>query len=88
MATDPNAKDTVETKIAPATARIVVTETLPEEPLAGDINADGAVDMNDIILVLQLINGTPVQLSDEQKKLADASGDNVVDMIDVALLFQ
>lgn len=88
MATDPNAKDPVEAKIAPATARIVVTDKLPEEPLVGDINADGVVDLTDVTLVLQMVNGTAVALTEEQKKLADISGDNVVNMTDVAMLIR
>ena len=88
VATDPNVKDPVEAKLAPATARIVVTDTLPEEPLAGDINADGFVDLTDVTLVLQMINGTAVALTEEQKKLADISGDKVVDMMGVATLIR
>ena len=62
MALDPNAKDPVDAKIAPATARIVVTDSLPEEPLVGDMNADDVVDMKEVTIVLQMINGMPATI--------------------------
>lgn len=80
MATDPNVKDPVEAKIAPATARIVVRD--------GNINEDNIVDMADISSLLQIINGTDLQLTEEQKKMIDITGDGVINMADVTLLLE
>jgi len=51
----------------------------------GDINADGAVDMGDVIFAERIILGLDVPTAD-QKKRADVNGDGVVDMGDVILI--
>lgn len=47
----------------------------------GDVNADGRIDMDDVLLLLSAINGTA--LTEEQKPLADINADHQLDMLDV-----
>lgn len=54
----------------------------------GNINEDNIVDMADISSLLQIINGTDLQLTEEQKKMIDITGDGVINMADVTLLLE
>lgn len=90
LATDPNAKDPVEAKIAPATAKLLVTGTPPvvDDPVVDNPNNNDDKDKIDVSKVLKYINGENVQFSQEEKKVADMTGDGMIDMCDIALLLQ
>ena len=49
-----------------------------EEPLAGDINGDGTVDVSDVNIAINIILGKA-----EYQSAADLNGDNTVDVSDV-----
>lgn len=85
LATDPSAKDPVEAKIAPATAKLVVTGTPNTND---DTNEDDDKVKVDVTNVLKYINGEKVQFTQEEKKAIDLTGDGIIDMRDVALLLQ
>ena len=48
----------------------------------GDINEDGEIDIQDVILLVNLV------LSDEYNDLADINNDNILDIFDIILLVE
>jgi hypothetical protein len=52
----------------------------------GDINRDNSVDLKDVTLLFQYVNGQVSALGD--RSVADVNGDSKVDLKDVTLLFQ
>lgn len=54
----------------------------------GDVNNDGNVDMNDVSLVLQRINGTVTEFTTQQTAASDVNADANIDMNDVSLILQ
>ena len=49
----------------------------------GDINADGRVNVLDVIAMIKYYNGIGDGLSEEQLKAADVTGDGKVNLFDV-----
>ena len=53
--------------------------------ILGDVNADLKIDINDLTIVQDSINGV-ITLSDDEKKRADMNGDDVIDLTDLSAL--
>ena len=60
-----------------------VNGTLTIESIPNDVNADGTIDVNDIIAITNFIAGKTGNLTIEK---ADVNGDNKVDIADVIML--
>lgn len=72
--------------IAPATAKIVVTEAEPEEPVKkGDVNGDGNITNADIRLIRNHIL-QKITLTAEQQTAADVNGDVNITNADVRMV--
>ena len=52
---------------------------------AGDVNADGSIDVLDIVVVVNIITETH-EPSDEEFSAADMNSDGVVDVLDIVIL--
>ena len=50
------------------------------ESIAGDINGDGSVNIQDVILVINMVLGQSAQDS------GDVNGDGLIDILDIVLL--
>ena len=61
------------------------TKKYDETILYGDVDQNGKIDSNDVLLIMQYVEGT-VELTDEQKKLADVDNDGVIDSADAQVL--
>ncbi len=57
------------------------------DPVSGDVNGDGKVDVRDVTLVMQYILGL-VSLTQEQAGIADYNEDGMVDIRDAVLIMQ
>lgn len=76
---------TEETTTTDATTTTTTTVTTELGLLAGDINADGVVDLKDLVLLQKyLLHKEPLMA--EQASCADLNGDNRLDVIDAILL--
>lgn len=53
--------------------------------ILGDVNADYKIDINDLTMVQDDINGITA-LTEDQKKRADMNGDNVIDSLDLTAI--
>ena len=85
MGLDP-AAGSEDASIAPATAKVVVTEAEPEEPvMLGDVNGDGELDARDLTRLKKYFAGT-VQLDEAGLKAADCNGDGELDARDLTRL--
>ncbi len=60
-------------------------DTVPENSAAGDVNADGEVNVTDISLTAAHVKGVRY-LTDEQQAAADVSGDDSITVTDISLL--
>jgi len=79
------------------TARLIYSPDNPDDPsgnqddvnsyIPGDANYDGAIDMSDVRLVLDLFlsGSTPTE---DLIKVCDVNGDGVVDVTDITLIFK
>ena len=65
----------------------ITLEILGEDPLIGDVNLDGVVDLADAVLLMQYSSGS-TSLSRRQLKAADVSNDGIVNVGDVILIMQ
>jgi hypothetical protein len=65
----------------------VVTVTAVTDFLLGDVNGNGAVNMQDVMLIYQHYRGKIV-LTAEQRLAADVNGNGAVNMQDVMLVYQ
>ena len=59
---------------------IIIGEEQPE-PMKGDVNGDNAVNISDIVAVINTIAGDTTY-----QKTADVNGDNNVDISDVVMI--
>ena len=76
---------TEETTTTDATTTTTTTVTTELGLLAGDINADGVVNLKDLVLLQKyLLHKAPLMA--EQASCADLNGDNRLDVIDAILL--
>ena len=76
---------TEETTTTDATTMTTTTVTTELGLLAGDINADGVVDLKDLVLLQKyLLHKEPLMA--EQASCVDLNGDNRLDVIDAILL--
>lgn len=76
---------TEETTTTDATTTTTTTVTTELGLLAGDINADGVVDLKDLVLLQKyLLHKEPLMA--EQASCVDLNGDNRLDVIDAILL--
>ena len=76
---------TEETTTTDATTTTTTTVTTELGLLAGDINADGEVDLKDLVMLQKyLLHKEPLMA--EQASCADLNGDNRLDVIDAILL--
>ena len=57
------------------------------DPVPGDINGDGVVNIRDVILAMQHVLGLH-SLSEEQLEVADINNDGVLDIRDVTMIMQ
>lgn len=62
------------------------TELLVINALLGDVNADGRVDITDVLLLKRHIALLPVNLNEHQKRVADVVHDGELNIEDVLLL--
>lgn len=56
------------------------------EPLVGDVNGDGVVDLMDSISLYRITSGREA-ITDEQKEIADLNADGLIDMRDAFILY-
>lgn len=56
----------------------------PEPPAVGDIDGDGAIEMDDALMLMRYAMGTE-NLTEEQITRADVNGDGVVDIFDALM---
>lgn len=68
---------------APAYAAVEVSGEPEPAMVYGDINADGRVNLFDVIAMIKYYNGIGDGLSEEQLKAADVTGDGKVNLFDV-----
>lgn len=68
---------------SPAYCKVTVVGESGSDTVYGDINGDGAVDMDDVLEIIWYYNGITKSLTESQKKAADVNGDGAVDMDDV-----
>lgn len=60
---------------------------LTTEHLPGDVNGDGVVNVQDVVLIIQYVLEL-IDLTEEQKRAAGVRGDEEIDVRDVALVMQ
>lgn len=75
-ALEPSVEPTLETTVEPTTA---------PQPVWGDVNGSGSVDMNDVQLIYDIVSG---QHAGDFADQADVNGDGAVDNADVEQLMQ
>ena len=77
----PGTNDLTDTQVD-LIAQWIDEGTLPEpyEPLQGDVNDDGTVNILDIVLIANLI------LSDDYQESADLNGDGNLNILDIVQL--
>lgn len=81
---------TADEELDPAyqTVKAVITVGDSKETLTdGDVNEDGSVDTNDVLLTLQAATGEQ-NITEEQKVCADLNGDGGVTAVDALLLLK
>lgn len=66
---------------------VVLTLTIGKDIVYGDLNGDGSVNVQDVLLALRYINGL-TQFSADQILAADVSGDGVVNTVDITLMLE
>lgn len=82
-------EETMRIKIASAgESPQFVAQWIEEDMNPGDLNADGTVDINDLVLLSQILLKDVEISGEEQEKNADVLRDGTVDMSDLALLQQ
>ena len=70
------------------TLTVVYTADEPAaEPLPGDVDCNGVVDMSDVSLLFSYLNGVTVQITEQGMTNADANGDGVVNVMDITAIF-
>ena len=62
--------------------RNLIINNYPSQAQLGDLNQDGAINIQDIILVIGDILGT-INLSNDQLNLADVNQDGTIDILDI-----
>ena len=62
----------------------IVSQT---DGLAGDIDCSGIVDMSDVSILFQYLNGAEPAISEQGMINADVTGDGIISIIDVTALF-
>jgi len=67
---------------------LIVFSASASAAMLGDINNDGVININDVLLVRKHVSGFDPQLTDAQKLVADVNGDGAINVIDVNLLMQ
>jgi hypothetical protein len=66
---------------------VVLTLMIGKDIVYGDLNGDGSVNVQDVLLALRYINGL-TQFSADQILAADVSGDGVVNTVDITLMLE
>ena len=64
-----------------------VTDSIVNAIVAGDVNCDGIVEYDDVMLAYQASLGE-ITLTEEQMPMADMNDDNVIDNTDVEMIYQ
>jgi hypothetical protein len=79
---DASGKDITDFTVQTGTVTIQEPQTI--QP--GDTSGDGTIDLKDVTLLFQYVNGQIDALDNESA--ADVTGDDVIDLKDVTMLFQ
>ena len=62
--------------------RNLIINNYPSQTSLGDLNEDGTINIQDIILIIGSILGT-ISLSEVQLELGDLNQDGIVDILDI-----
>lgn len=81
---EPTIEPTLEPSVEP-TLEATVEPTAAPQPVWGDVNGSGSVDMNDVQLIYDIVSG---QSAGDFADRADVNGDGAVDNADIEQLMQ
>lgn len=81
---EPTIEPTLEPTVEP-TLEATVEPSVAPQPIWGDVNGSGSVDMNDVQLIYDIVSG---QSAGDFADRADVNGDGMVDNADIEQLMQ